>query len=52
LLAPERGLRDRLAGRSGSIDSETVDELADEFRVSSLVIAHQIANHGLGRVET
>ena len=50
LLAPETGIRHRLGGPSDWIDSETVDELADEFKVSSFVIMHQIENHGIGRV--
>jgi alkanesulfonate monooxygenase SsuD/methylene tetrahydromethanopterin reductase-like flavin-dependent oxidoreductase (luciferase family) len=33
LLAPKEGIRERLGERSGWIDSETVDELADEFNV-------------------
>ena len=50
LLAPAQGLRDRLGGQSGWIESETVDEVAEEFEVSSFVVCHQIENHGLGHV--
>ena len=44
LLAPARALSKRLAGRA---DWERQDELADEFEVNRMVIAHQIDNHGL-----
>lgn len=43
LLAPAAALETRL--RDATWDSE--DELADEFQVSRMVIAHQIENHGL-----
>ena len=44
LLAPARALSRRLAGGA---DWERHAELADEFEVSSMVIAHQIANNRL-----
>jgi hypothetical protein len=44
LLAPARALSRRL---SGGADWERQDELAEEFQVSSMVIAHQIENHRL-----
>jgi len=45
LLAPAAALATRLAGESGW---ERQQELADDFQVSPMVIAHQIENHGLG----
>lgn len=45
LLAPARALEARLAGGTGW---EREAELAQEFAVSSMVIAHQVENHGLG----
>lgn len=50
LLAPSHGLRERLGDQSRWIDSDTIDDLAGEFDVSSLVVSHQIENHKLGRV--
>lgn len=48
-LAPSSGLRTRLGSKAGHwIDPETVDELAEEFAVSSRVIVHQVENHRLG----
>jgi len=49
-LAPAKLLRERLD--SASIDTDTLDDLAHEFGVSSAVIQHQIENHRLGRIET
>ena len=42
-LAPASGLRERIPGRT--VDGDAIDELADEFGVSSRVIEHQIQNH-------
>ena len=42
-LAPSAGLRQRV--RRTALDEDDVSELATEFGVSSLVIAHQLANH-------
>jgi hypothetical protein len=48
LLAPAAALKKRVFGRLSDHDLE---ELAQEFFVSSQVITHQIENHGLGYVE-
>lgn len=48
LLAPAEGIRKRLAG--SPVSGEQVEEIADEFRVSTYVIEHQIENHNLGHV--
>ena len=42
-LAPASGLRARIPGRT--VDGDAIDELADEFGVSSRAIEHQIQNH-------
>ena len=47
-LAPATGLRNRV--RRATMDEDDVSELATEFGVSSLVIAHQLANHRIGHV--
>ncbi|MBN1609413.1 MAG: ImmA/IrrE family metallo-endopeptidase [Polyangiaceae bacterium] len=47
LLAPAAALAARLEGRS-AWDPQIHEELAREFQVSPMVIAHQIENHGLG----
>lgn len=49
-LAPAAQLKIRLSG--DEIGIEEVEELAAEFRVSSMVIGHQITNHGLARIST
>ena len=46
-LAPSAGLRQRV--RRPTLDDDDIDELATEFGVSSLVIAHQLANHRIGQ---
>lgn len=51
-LAPSDGIRRRLGSvRDRWVDNETVDELANEFNVSTQVIANQIRNHHLGVVQ-
>lgn len=47
-LAPSTGLRRKV--RQTTLDEEDVDELATEFGVPSLVIAHQLANHQIGNL--
>ena len=47
-LAPSAGLRSRV--RRATLDEDDISELATEFGVSSLVIAHQLANHQIGHV--
>lgn len=47
-LAPSSGLRQRVS--RPVLDGDDIDELAVEFGVSSLVIQHQIENHGIARV--
>ncbi len=49
LLAPAAALEKRVSGR---IHDRDVEQLADEFEVSALVISHQVENHGLGYVGT
>ena len=46
-LAPASALAKHVAG---PVSFSDVDELGDEYRVSSLVIEHQIDNHQLGYV--
>lgn len=45
LLAPAAALATRLEGRT---DWDVAEELAEEFNVHPMVIAHQLENHGLG----
>lgn len=47
LLAPTNALAQRVSGR---LSGQDVEELAEEFEVSPLVIRHQVENHGLGYV--
>ena len=47
-LAPSSGLQERISGQT--VDGDQIDELADEFGVSSLVIEHQVQNHRIARV--
>lgn len=47
-LAPWSGLQERISGRT--VDGDQIDELADEFGVSSRVIEHQVQNHHIVRV--
>ena len=47
-LAPSTGLRARIA--HPVVDDEQVDELAEEFGVSTRVILHQIENHGIAEL--
>lgn len=49
LLAPAAALQRRVSGR---IHDQDLEQLADEFAVSPLVISHQVENHGLGYVGT
>lgn len=47
-LAPSSGLRQRVS--RSVVDREEVDDLAEEYAVSSWVIAHQIENHRIAEV--
>ena len=47
-LAPSAGLRAKIA--HSVVDDEQVDELAEEFGVSTRVILHQIENHGIAEL--
>lgn len=47
-LAPSSGLQKRISGQT--VDGDQIDELADEFGVSPLVIEHQVQNHRIARV--
>ena len=47
LLAPAAELRGRVGGQ---VTYEGVGELAREFGVSEMVVAHQLENHGIARV--
>lgn len=47
LLAPAGALRERIEG--DRVGMEKIAELADEFDVSSMVIEHQLENHGIAR---
>jgi hypothetical protein len=49
LLAPSAAIAEHV---HGAVDSERIDELAVAFGVSTMVIEHQIENHGLGFVVT
>jgi hypothetical protein len=48
LLAPAEAIRPYV---SGSVNDQTLEQLADDFAVSTMVILHQIENHRLGYVE-
>lgn len=47
-LAPSSALRQRVP--RPFVDDDDIDELAEEFGVSSRVIEHQVANHRIARV--
>ncbi len=47
-LAPSRSLRERIT--YPSVDDEQVDDLAEEFGVSTQVIRNQIENHGIAEL--
>ena len=47
-LAPSSALRQRVT--RPVVDGDDIDELAAAFGVSSLVVAHQIQNHGIAEV--
>ena len=47
-LAPASGLRQRIS--EPVVDPDEVDELAEEFGVSTLVIVHQIENQGIAQL--
>jgi hypothetical protein len=49
LLAPAAALSRHVSGR---VSDQDVELLADEFAVSTMVILHQIENHGLGYLES
>lgn len=44
LLAPAEGIRQRLSGDISYVDSEEIEEVAEHFDVSAMVIDHQIRN--------
>lgn len=46
-LVPEKLLRQRI--KHDAIDEEQVDDLAEEFGVSAMVIRHQVENHHIAR---
>jgi Zn-dependent peptidase ImmA (M78 family) len=48
LLAPAAVLKDQI--RTPRVTLEKVDEIAEEFGVSSYVIVHQLNNHGIASV--
>ena len=47
-LAPEAFLRERLPGEY--VGLEEIEEVADQLGVSTLVVQHQIQNHGVATV--
>ena len=47
-LAPSSGLRKRIS--HSVVDSDEVDDLAEEYGVSTYVIQHQIENHEIARL--
>lgn len=47
-LAPEKLLRERIL--FDVLDGEQIDDLAEEFGVSSMVIRHQVENHRIARI--
>ena len=47
-LAPSSGLQERISGQT--VNGDQIDELADEFGVSSRVIEHQVQNHRVAQV--
>ena len=48
LLVPAAALADRM---EGAVSEALVEEVAEEFRVSPLVVKHQIENHRLGTIK-
>jgi hypothetical protein len=48
LLAPAVTLRSSVGP---SVSTEQVDDLANDFKVSSWVIEHQLANHGISWID-
>jgi Zn-dependent peptidase ImmA (M78 family) len=48
LLAPSSGLRDRV--QTAEVGPDQVEELADEFGVSTEVVSLQLENHRIARV--
>ncbi len=49
LLAPSEALRS--LGSEGVVRPADVENMAERFAVSSLVVSYQVENHGIGRVE-
>ena len=47
-LAPSKGLREKVS--RSVVYGEEIDELAEEYGVSWLVIKHQIENHGIAQL--
>ncbi len=47
-LAPSAALRARVS--CSTLNEDAVDELAAEFGVSSMLIAHQVQNHGIAEI--
>lgn len=47
-LAPSAALRARVS--RSTLNEDAVDELAAEFGVSSMLIAHQVQNHGIAQI--
>lgn len=47
-LAPSAALRTKVS--RSTVDEDAVDELAAEFGVSSMLIAHQLQNHGIAEI--
>ena len=47
-LAPSSGLRQRIS--RAVVDSEEIDDLAEEFGVSTWVVERQLENHGIAEV--
>ena len=49
-LAPSRALRSRI--KSPVVDDDDIEELAEEFGVSTYVVEHQLQNHQIAQVES